>query len=888
MPKISKKLFEKLGQQTTKVDWTNVLKMELGNQRRLRGFYTSDPTADPAIDGVEFLNVASVGELPVLAGNVAGFGSLQSATVRAAADLGTGAAILHLEGNDHSISFSLGLPSSGAEFILPSNPTGAPDEGFTFTRNSGVNAPVMLDSGTGPLAPKDGYVVAGFRLIDYPSGARRVVGTAWFSKRVPNIVMEHSFMGAALGDVRKMQVPEGEGIIWGTGGDTYLVAGDTLVGNAVLNSQAPVPLQESEVRMVPYNRWAGYPFNVGFIVESDCLIPPAHKIEWLDKDSNVVDVTEDYATRDANNTPGSGLPVNDPSFNDGHPITTGVPIYEWWNCRMVHPHVSHLPKMHPLAHHFLPGVWDQAMHESQVREHASDVTYWPPLTGTGDAMGLGAWKIAPKWNKPYGAAPDVTIQDPYFKYPYKDGGGTQLLGYGFTPGGSGTYTQATGNGGVRKDRCGWPHPVVKWVTNPDGVRAHGAIPMRTMVHHWFMNQFNQPLHLFTNVYTGEGISKSILLSGDAAYIDGYYDGSDNNYANNLVRLLSSLSGNGTGDHWRDKNKKRFNNEWSRDIEHNNNQAAPGAYFLLSPRFVLESKHTFSAMILAAHDITRSFSKENFMTRAHAWLNWGFANHWLMANNGQGEMSTAEIEAAWARHWEMVHAAVMPAYSDPNNYWGVLLKTLGMPAEIKYKKDPKTDQNIAFRLEPQTDSKTFYFGHVFQLMKQSGSFERMINYSPKCKEIIELQLYSQTLYAVAGFRDTNGRMDKYFSGSHTEHYYAPEWIWPLDTPLPYPKNWGEWFVPNGQEDWIRQYNGDFGDYNNSIDGQNTGHMRAQWLSIMKNFFPEYDFSDRDLALNIALAFYKEVDDRFKIDETQFNNYFSMFGIMKAPERIGRPA
>lgn len=885
--KFSPALGAQAGACATKIDWANAVQSGLGPTRTVRCFHDPAGGADPVATGTEFLIVGATGAMQMVAGNITYLGKLSGATKQTAVDLSTGTAALRMEGRGEWVQGSLGLPNADTLFHVTANI--AAGVGFAFKKGAGVKAPMFLDSGTGPLSPVPGAgIVEKFRLCDWSTGARVVVGTAAFTQREPNLVMQRPWMATEMGDVRQMRVPDGAGLVLGTGGDAFIFAGDYLLANPVINSQASVPLQQVEVRCKPYGRWTGFPFKGTFNIATDTTVPPAHKIELLDANDNIIDVIEMYSTRDASSTPGSGKPVNDPSLcqvwdrTDGQPFK---PVQPWWNCMMVHAWQSHLPKVHSLASHLLPGVDDESVDPSNVAAFDADPDQWPTITDNFLWNGLASYKIAPKWSRAKDGGLDTALIDATFSQPARENYVTQAIGYGFEPGSTCKHTWYMAPGGSRNDRGGWPHVAVSFMTKPNGARPHGNVPWREMWHHWTMGYFNHGHHYNVDVYRGYSIPKARILAGETCYNDTYYAGGNENFRadldNSAIRLLAA--GNAVhGTYFLDKNGRSFGNQWSRDILHNQSTAALGAYLTVSPRHVLAARHSFTAAITAAFDMSQGITKGNFMVRSHAWYMWQMANMWIVANEHPDGFTTDEIEEMWGRHLEQCYDLAMPEYLAQNTVWGVTLKRFGIHMDFI----PKQGGGFTLQQAADLNSKIFYFAQAYLLMKQSGSFATMIARSPKCKAVLETIMQCLTTYAVGVHLDANGVVD-------TESPYGsglPNGLrWPTttgNTIADIPADWIAFCDPAGPLDFIHQRDGSYSGY---LDAINTTHFRSQWLWMVRDFFPEYSFPRLTQGITKLDSWYATVKQK-RLDGTgwQWHYRFAMMGKFNAPALVGPPA
>jgi hypothetical protein len=872
MLEFSSTLATMLGNATTKLAWSNAFIAGLGSSRRL--ICTRN--------GTPFIDVALTGAITTAGGNITGFGKASSATVQEAADLSTGPCLLRIEGNGNYVQGTLGLPGSGADFILSANPTATSGIGIGATTK--ILAPATMPSGTGPAAPDlDANAITAFRLWDYSVDENSPIdrGTVQLNVRDPDIVMDRPYMAQDIGDIRVMRVADGAGLVLGTGGDCYKFGASTLSMNAAANSEANVPLHQFEGRCKPHGRWANWPFRGNFNIAVDTLIPPAHKIDLLRADGTVIDVIEMYSTR-VNNVPGTGWPVN--SVRMKQDITI-APVQPFWTCGMVHVYQSHQPKMTSFAQHLITPMRDDGLfHPKNVSERASSPQAWPLISGDQTYMGMGAIRVAPKWSRKIEGGLDTTIVDTAYAQVNTDQHIAQWIGYGHEPGAIGGQTVYTGYGGSRHDRGPFDTTMQTWITFPNGTRVHGAVPNRTMALHRMLNFFNLHQHFYTDVERGVGIQKSKVLNGEICSQDTFYAGGSEAFRpdldNNGVRILAAQNKGASGP--LDKNGRRFTQEQSRDYLHSNSNAAIGAYIGRSPLHVRGAAHSFVAHVLCAFDLTQSFRRWEFLTRQHAWFEKAFVEMWVVANNSPGGFSSNEIEAMWQRHLERMHDVIMPYYLSGTDVWSVTLRNLGMGSEII-----TLDSGVK-QINFNEDSKSCYMGEPLMLMKQSGAWDVMYAKSQKCAAMMDLIVSSLIKYTTGPIVDANGvGIDKYYYDKLPTISNAT--MASVDLMNAALSDWGKVYPPDGQMDWIRGTDGVIGSQNNNfgIDGTNTMHYRAQALFILKDF--GFASGARiDAAIAKVNNWYSQVHTGFLAGQNnKFDFRFLMMGIHTAPDFVGPP-
>lgn len=875
MPKLNE-LFEKdLSIALHKTQWCALFKSLLNPGARIRCFASLNAnSADPSVDGVEFLNIGTDGNFTTLGGNIVGLGTLSNITLHNAADLSIGSACIRIEKGDYRVTCSLGLPGSNKDFILDANPTGLANEGFAFIAGSGIKAPMFLPTGIGPAAPEmDAETIRGFFLTDERDPANPVATPiAWFDHRNPDIVSDRLFIAREMGDVREMRCSDDGGIVFGTGGECFKFAGSSYLMDKSVNADADVPWNGVEIRFGPHARWGSYPFKRDLDINNDVLFPWPFKVHLVRGDGTVKDIIEDYSSRDANNTPGSGRAINRADQKQSQ--LWDFPVEEFSSCTQQLGWWSHGTKPNSMRNHLIPPVGLEALHPTNVIQKMASQQYWPPITQTNTWDGWNVHRIAPKWPGTRGTF-DTVIVDPYM-VGINNSEGHQVFGYAWKPGSSCLHVMSMAPGGTRHDRAYKPTSVINYLTQPNGVRIHGAVPYVEMMHEWIKGYWSHGCHLFTDVVRGKGIPKERLFAKNVCYGDVYYRGSNENYVPNLetsaVRLLSATAGNGSG--VKDKYGRWMNNEYSRDYQHNQSSSSLGGYLMNNPMSMLESYHFFTANILCSSwMLGTNFTLQDFLARQHVWYLGHYTDMWLGACNSDRSVNSAEVELDLQKHLEDVHDLIMPGYLNSDDIYFVTLRNLGMGSTLI----PAGTDKTAIKLV--TDSKACYMGQVFMLMKQSGLWEVMYNKSDKCKAIMDVMAICLHKLTVDFFMDCNGRFD--------QRPFNMEY--PNNAPV-VPTNWGVYSPVFEGVDWIRRPNGFIkpkGD-NNQIDNVNTMHFRAQSLVILKNHFAEYNYPRIDAAVTKVRNWYAEVEaGRVAGTNDPWTYRYSMMGIFDAPDYVGAP-
>ena len=895
-----------LAAQPNKLAWSNALKLALTDTRVLRCFRDANANApDPTVTGVEFLRVAMTGPLTISAGNIVGFGTATNSTIRQAADLSTGISVLRIEGGGHYVQGKLGLAGAAAnDFTLTQNPTASSGIGFSATTTA--NAPILLPSGTGPIAPADDVdKPVAFRVITYANPAAPVTTAPCFvSVRDPDIVPDHPSLAADMGDIKVFRVPDGAGIVIGTGGDCFRWAMTVLGTNGNVNAELPgKPVWEALVECVPHARFASYPFRKDFDITTDTLSPQAFKVELLRANGSVLHVFEMFSTRDANNTPGSGKPINSPDQNTTNGTDTVKPFQPWWTCKMSLYYKSNMTTMNRHAQHFCPGVVPEVMRGTSVSAFDATATFWKNYQPFYAENGLGTWHIAPKWSRPRSSGFDTTILDPNRNVAQmrRENDITQAMGYGYEPGSAGTRRRYMGSGGSCHERGPWPHAIVAYMTQPNGTRAHGAVPYNVLMEEWCKNNANEGMYHATNLERGFSLPKKNVLGIEpVCYNDTYYSGGNENYVpdipNHAIRLLTPL--NGAGETIFDKNGRSFAMGESRDALHNYHNASFMAYFKNSAAGMILGKRSFDSNVLCAFGFTQGgFYWPSWLTRDHAWFMKNFAEMWMITSNDPRSISRGELETMWQRHLEGTYDAMYPIINNQTSLQGLSVRNFGnimtdaLNGGNLIPLDQRSDAPGAHAVNFNHDAKSFYFGLPLMFMKQTGSWAAMRARSPKCAWTLDAIVTALGKASVDFFVDGGGRGEfcgySWTQGATTGNAAAPQ-TWNDISPL------GVAVDGSNRKDWIHAMDGTIRGY---IEINNTQHYRAQYCWLLRDYFPERAYPRLAQAITLLDGWYDEITTNVNAHlaagglpeyAPEWHWRFSMMGKFKPADTIGAPA
>jgi hypothetical protein len=811
----------------TKVDWAAKVRTALGTARRVRCFRDSNAAAtSPATTGTEFLNLANTGTLTLYSGDITDFGIIGAASVNLAADLGTGACVLRIEGGGHWVQGTLGLPGSGKDFILGANPTGAASVGFSFSAGTGVKSPPLLATGVGPIPPLlDANAPAKFRIINYTNPAAPVtVGTIPFDTRDVNLVMTDPEVAESMGDVRVTK--SSQTIIF----DAFEFGILLLSMNADCNAEAAVPLHQVLVNCRPYGTaWAAkYPSVTGYDATSDVTIPPPFKGQILDASDRVLYTFELH----------DGLPINDPST--GVPRSTTVALRPSFTCANMLFWQSHEPKMNAKARKFFNGFKTDILRPSTCKISWGSGA-WVPMSdddkqidGTLHMNALPQWPMA---NAPYNSIDYPNAVDPYlFDSDAQIGSSIhrawRVSGWDYEVGSISGQDRYTGPGGPRPNRCYYPAWLSLYMTQPNGVRLKGNVPYKSGMWAYTKAYFNQSRHFFRDVKSFASIPVAEANRNEWMHTGSYYgDGTVANPDNRIPLFTTRLTGGGA----RDKFGRRPWNGDAVDYMHAHEQAGHGALFLNSPAHLVSHKHYYISNCLAWFGGGRVANPDytsRFMARQDAW-HWGtMTMAWKLASEHPTlGISRALVEDRMQYNLDSMRKTVMaPAQNGTPGIYFDGIRNLGTPL-IDTTEDQPGGYHAA-RSQSGCSSMSFYMAAVFLTMKTTGVWDMLWNKSQANRDAMTFWIQCYDRYSLDWAIDTDGRYEYYMNGTVAV---------PVGAPLPpVAASWADWAAnvqpKTGVEDWVRRPNGNpyGGVYNDQIERDSPQHFRAQYAFMRRDF------------------------------------------------------
>jgi hypothetical protein len=905
MPKISTILKAQLDACTTKLQWANTVKSALGNSRRIRAFRDANAAAvDPAATGTEFLNMGVTGDMTITAGNITGFGIASNTTVRLAADLATGASILRLEGNGHTIDYTLGLTGSGKEFTLPASPTGASNVGFAFSAAAGTKAPRLLASGTGPAAPTIRSATPTIiELVDWTDPANPVVvGIATFSAstRQDDWVFQNPEMAAEIGDVAIYQVDDT--IKWTSPiAPRRFELGGLLMIAANYNSiDGTVPLEQMLLSFKPYGRWSTYPYMDTFVraqypvvdgstwpvtygdcsnaATADRTVLPPFKINLY--------TTAGYNGGAPGRTPlythewkafndKPTLPINSPQLSEVQ--TVNEPAMPRFNCAQMLPWQNIRTRMSSKAKKYFAGVESFAYDgDYAAKAGPSSNAYFPQAAYEfGQADSMAHWYALP----PYPLAADPALDNAYLTayesrpkdpglftnrdhYPYY-----RAMGWKYQPGSVSGHDWITGKGGVRFDRSVAPSCLAIYASNQNWLRPEGNVPIRDMIDAWGMAYFNHSNHWIRNVKTFESMPKANVLAGTDLFVGAYY-GIETAYAPlgqpNGPQVSIDTCGivNGKG-RWKTHNDPEgflYYSGWNRDSLHSYTNAAWWAVMLNSPMHAIAARHDFETEWMSALGDAKPTANPlaYYGTRVHAWRMLAYVMQWKVASEHPLGYSKEEVEARLQIELELIYDLIYkPAFIDnAQTLYSACIRNLGTGCSVSGNNYQTVGGSLGL-----------YMVHVLVLMRQFGMWAAMRQRSFKCKTVLEMMLRNLDLFCIDYMVDTDGR-DSYYpvaltGKSDISQYTVADvpinWVAQkqmIDTyqpTLPASTSVGDAATYGS----TRQYKNWFVTWNDrAAEHPGCAHLYMQYLKARRDYFPDYPAPRLDAAITKMQGYYDQ--------------------------------
>lgn len=821
----------------SKSDWSNKIFTALGASRTLTG---KRDTVDGDVfnTGTTFLSADLTGTMSATAGNIVTFGAVSNATVKLAADLSTGFSVLRISGNGHWMEGTLGLTGSGADFTVRSNPTTTTGIGFG---TCSVLAPRFMASGYGPAVPAlTANTPYSITIEDWTSGSAVIAGSASFDTRVDDLVFEDAGLSAEIGDVGVYQ------------SSTSITHGNFEFGIMLLRSAASntdagtAPLEQVLICCKPLasTGWTSYPAMNTYNRATHSTYPPPFKVRVKRSDGAVVGTIE---MRD-------GLPVNSPSLSQTWGAAT--PVRPHFNCGMMLPWQSDAPRKSSRAGKIFNGIDSTAMRQTSARQQASFLANIPiVLDGYNSANSLNHWFAMNQWP---GVSGSMARQSPTDIYLFNPNGGTAPYqsygtGWGYEPGSISGHDWFSGPGGPRTDRSTIPTVLAIYGTDSNYVRPEGGVPIKPMVDAWGLAYFNHSNHWVTNVKTFATIPDTEALNGDWVFAHAYYGGGP--YANGPSKCIDlagvSASGYKGVDNY-DASGRFVWGSWSENSLHSYNNPAWHTLLLNSPAHAVLDKFKFNAQWMSSlgNSAPNAPPVANFFfKREQAWRWLHYVMSWAVGSRSSLTYTRKQIEDRFQIELELVYTDVYkPVFIDNSqSYYMVGIRNLGTAAVLS---------NDTTHIQSDGGNLGYYFSHVLQLMKVTGFWAAMKAKSTKCSLALDLMIHCLDKFSIDWILDTDGySWDSY---EKLTAIRAPGYSF---TAADMPTSWANWLTirpkGNASQDWVHDAAGVLlpnGDWDVAM------HLKAQWPSVHKTWFPEYANARMDAAIAKYQGYYDQITAR----------------------------
>jgi hypothetical protein len=889
MPTISPILKAQLDACTDKMQYSNTIKTALGTSRRVRCYRDANAAAtDPSSTGTEFLNMALTGDISIVSGNIVGWGNTGTTTVRTAADLSTGASVMVIEGGGHTISYTLGLTGSGAEYTLPASPDGSANTGYAFVAGAGMKAPHLLPSGTGPAAPAIASTTPTIlELVDWSDPANPlVVGTISTSSatRQDDWVFQHPELAAEIGDIGVYQF--NGTITWTSPVATRrFEMGGLLLMSAANNSiDGTTQVEQILISFKPYGRWSSYPAMDTFVRATypvvdastwpytfgpcsnpdtaDRTILPPFKVNLYTVagyNGGAVDRTPVYTHewKAFNDKP--AYPINSPSLSEVQ--TADEPSIPRFNCAMMLPWQNVQTRLSSKAGKYFNGVDSFAYDGDYAAKAGPSSNAYAPLSvyeasaGTAGTQqdSMAHWYALP----PYPLKADFALDDTYltaYESRPKDAGlftnrdhypAYRYMGYKWQAGSISGHDWITGKGGVRFDRSVMNAPIAIYTSNQNWIRPEGNVPIRDLVDNWGLAYFNHSNRWMTNVQTFVSVPKADILAGTWALVGTYYgnDGAVQNAfgTSKCIDICGIPNGKSRWTTNNDPEGFMYYSAHQRDSLHSYSNAGVWAILLNSAMHAIAQTHDFNEQWMCSLGDSKPTADPTgyYGIRVHAWRMLSYTIQWMCSTEHYLGYSRNEIESRLQIELDSIYDNIYkPAFIDnAQTLYSTSIRNLGVGCSAS----GNNLQSIGGGLG-------LYMVHVLVLMRQFGLWSVMRARSDKGQKVLDMMIRNLDLMVIDYVLDTSGR-DNYYptvasgktAGNYTVTDIPASWAAQkvmLDTYLPTIPETSTASDANNVgtaqqwKDWFIRYD------NTAAEHPGCTHLYMQYLKARRDYFPDY--------------------------------------------------
>lgn len=880
MIKYSTALATALNNAVSKKAWCAKLIELLGNTLTFECKRDSNAIApDPWATGTTFYKGSLYGALKTKGDSVVNFGYTRNVTTKLAADLSTGKSVLRILGNGHWIEFTLGLITSPCDIRFKASPTSK--TGLSIS-NISIAAKRSLPFGIGPAAPADTVnttvtvVIEDMQNPAYP----KVVGNLHLDLPRDNFIFEDNEMATQFGDIRITQTSKT--VVFGQ----FEFGVTRFDMNKVLNSEADVPVEQGLIYCKPFGVWPTYPLMDTWRMARDLTYPKAFRARLLRKDGTTWKTLQ---MRD-------GLPINSPELSQTW--SNEKPLRPHWNCGMMLPWQSHLPKHSDLLAKYFNGMEPDSIRPSQAKEGDSANAAVPLYSGSAQINGQLQLNAVPQWptrrDAVWGGSPDVNAQDTFddeYLYDVKswhsDEGRSHLLsGWDYEVGSISCHDHLAYKGGVRSDRSIVNHAMAMFASDPTSRRIKGNVLWRDMVNGYGLAIFNTAHHWVTDVSTCDTLPKELVCTGKVGTYGARYSGRVTDLPGGVTRAMNA-HGLGDGMPWPEPYERGGHpNLWGGfQLDHLHNSLAPGLWTILlnSIMHVVSQKMRFVGGVMSqtGSGLPPNVSaKDYWLTRQHSFRWLQYTVQWkLGTKHSLGGFTQEDILSMFQKDLESVYDDIVIPTNDPTTQdpYCIALRNFGIHAVGWEGQRAKVDVNGNWMydgqgnviLEPAVgwimnhDSKVFYLSHMMVLMRQFGLWKVLRDRNAKCRAGLDFLLECLDKYAIDAFYHSQGRIALHAGSLGKTALKLPA---PQVTPYPdMATGWEDWALTvepkQGLEDMVTNKEGQITSNPGGNQGA-TSHLRQQYILMRSIYFPEYPHPLLAATEVMVRAQYKKHSDWIK--------------------------
>lgn len=728
-----------------KLAWATIVETILTADRLIECKRDADANAaEPFATGTTFRKLRSLGPFTTKSGTISKLGTLHTQTVKTGADMFSGASVMRIMKADGTrwIQGMIG-PSKAAqtkrgvaagqeqEFDFEVEANFTAKNGFGVRPNLSISGARFLNSGVGSGTPgKLDSMPHTMEVWNWTNPASPTLASSCtLDKRLDNWVYEDQEMALEVGDAAVYQATQ-----LAPFGD-FDFAPTLIVLDQHNGEPGNVPMWECIVasRVSPERTtWTTYPEMDTFDRYTHVTIPNAFKILLKDKAGNTLYTHQMHG----------GEAVNYKRFyygswTDTVPMQPPYNVGMWMGCRNVR------PKMSSRANTWFPGVEDRMIRPTRAKEQWTAIGVEPLFNGgygNNSANGMHAMYCNKRWPGVKGYNERDQPIDPYMSDPNN---GTNrywawMDGWDYEVGSMSGHNWYTGPGGPRFDRGPIPSILAQWATAPTTNRLEGNVPWADIAHGFSMAYLNHSNHWVKD-------PRTLMLAANNDELMYEWDIAGNYYGDSGQGGAKSIDSRGNmredvQPQHLDKNGQLFYSGWGRDGLHSYGNAGWPAILMNSIMMTMAQKFdSFWEFQRGAYQ-----GRGDYMVRNQAWRWLAFALAWKTASKHPLGVQRELIERLIVGHLEGWHEQVyVPVYvQNEDSPFANGLRNLGQPVF-----------NGNGYWETQGGALGMYMAGVLMLWKQTGLWNRMMNYNLKTRQVLTMQIKHMDTYGFDYTLDT---------------------------------------------------------------------------------------------------------------------------------------